>query len=164
MLLFYTLFSRSWRFARGRTSGIQSLFIIAKKPNHNVSFYEWLRHGIWLASDKGLLVGNIVMFPLCSWKLETKKKAKELEKNNDRQQQSVQTINLELIPKSENAHLPYTIKPWEDPDVSVCGVSSPLNRQFTFVLYASLSIQLIWDNSGFVWQNQCCLSEERERG
>lgn len=31
-------------------------------------------------------------------------------KNNDRQQQSVQTINLELIPKSENAHLPYTIK------------------------------------------------------
>lgn len=156
--------------ARGRTSGIQSLFIIAKRPNHNVSIYEWLLHGIWLASDKGLLFGNIVnkaklniVFPLCSWKLETKK-AKELEKNNDRQQQSVETINLELILKSENAHLPYTIKPWEDPDVSVCGVSSPLNRQFTFVLYASLSIQLIWDNSGFVWQNQCCLSEERERG
>jgi len=93
------------------------------------------------------------------------KKSKRIGKKiNDSQQQSVQTINLELILQSENAHLPYTIKPWEDPDVSVCGVSSLLNRQFTFVLYASLSIQLIWDNSGIVWQNQCCLSDERERG
>lgn len=143
MLLFYTLFSRSWGL---QEAGLQEFKVYSsyQKGQTNVSFYEWLLHGIWLASDKGLLFGNIVnraklniVFPLCSWKLETKKQ-KNWTKNNDRQQQSVQTINLELILKSENAHLPYMIKPWEDPDVSVCGVSSPLNRQFTFVLYASV--------------------------
>lgn len=147
-----------------------SFFNIPQRANHNVSLYEWLLHGVRLALENSLLFGNIMnrakvnidlskLKEICPWG----PRQKRINNNNDRQQHCVQTINLKLILNAENGHLPSPIKAWEDPDVIVCSVSSLLNRQFTFVLHAARSIQLRWDNSGFVWANQCCLSEERER-